>query len=58
MDSSLSMRDTIFAASSIDGTSCLIMYLSPPTIKAQQERMAATKPAHSAGLNADQMPYR
>jgi hypothetical protein len=52
------MRDTIFDASSIDGTSCLIMYLSPPTIKAQQERMAATKPAHSAGLNADQMPCR
>jgi hypothetical protein len=58
MDSSLSMRDTILDASSIDGTSCLIMYLSPPTIKAQQDRMAATNPAHSAGLNADQMPYR
>jgi hypothetical protein len=52
------MRDTIFDASRIVGTSCLIMYLSPPTIKAQQESMAATKPAHSAGLNADQMPYR
>jgi hypothetical protein len=47
------MRDTILDPSKIDGTSWRIMYLRPPTIKAQQESMAATKAAHSAGLNAE-----
>ena len=58
MRSNLSMRDTMFDASSIAGTSCLIIYLRPPTIRAQHDKVAATKPAHSAGLNADQMPNR